>query len=268
MFRLRSNAGFTLIELLTVVVILAVISLTVLQFISFGGNIYQDVTQRDALLTQTRFTMQRLSKELSSALPGSVRTNNQCIEFVPVKAAGYVVTAPTTDNDSAPFTVISPYGYTLATGDEVAIYPRNSTHVYGATPRRKTIASPPSAPDTNDRVTLDIDAGTYPVLSPSSRYFVVHTPVSWCIDNAQQGLWRFYGYGWQTNQPSYNTLLGLVAPQPMALQLIANPGTPTFSYTSERSQRYGIVQVVITAADALSNTQFTLQHEVPLVYQP
>jgi MSHA biogenesis protein MshO len=92
--------GFTLIELITVIVVLGIVSVGVSGFLRSGLQIYSDANERDQLLSQSRFVIERVSRELRAAIPNSVRlqysasADTQCLEFVPALWTSYYTTLP------------------------------------------------------------------------------------------------------------------------------------------------------------------------------
>ena len=86
--RTTSN-GFTLVELVTVIIVLGIVSVGISGFIRTGLDIYSDVTEREQLLGDSRFVVERLNRELRMAVPHSVRVGNnasndvQSIEILP-----------------------------------------------------------------------------------------------------------------------------------------------------------------------------------------
>ncbi|MEC9260142.1 MAG: prepilin-type N-terminal cleavage/methylation domain-containing protein, partial [Pseudomonadota bacterium] len=69
----RHNRGFTLIELVTVIVILGVASAGIASFVRGSMQTYIDVSTREQLLSESRFAIERLKRELRNAVPNSVR---------------------------------------------------------------------------------------------------------------------------------------------------------------------------------------------------
>ena len=57
---LGRHKGFTLVELVTVIIVLGIVSIGVTSFIRSGVQIFNDVSERDELLSQSRFQKQYL----------------------------------------------------------------------------------------------------------------------------------------------------------------------------------------------------------------
>jgi MSHA biogenesis protein MshO len=65
--------GFTLVELVTVIIVLGVVSVGISGFIRTGVQTYSDVIERDQLLGDSRFVVERIHRELRLAIPNSAR---------------------------------------------------------------------------------------------------------------------------------------------------------------------------------------------------
>ena len=75
-------------ELLLVIVILAIVGAGTMGFISTGTKIFIDGVEREQLVADSRFVIERLSREVRNALPNSQRvakhgSDHHCLEFVP-----------------------------------------------------------------------------------------------------------------------------------------------------------------------------------------
>jgi len=92
----RSDGGFTLIELVLVILVLAIVSTGVTKFITYGVNIYQDTAGRDKQISDSRFVIERITREVRNALPNSVRVtaDGKCVEFIPILASSSYVDIP------------------------------------------------------------------------------------------------------------------------------------------------------------------------------
>ncbi|MGL5286554.1 MAG: PilW family protein, partial [Aeromonas sp.] len=68
-----ASRGFTLIELVMVVLLLGILATFSTQFVSISTRIYGDASAREQLMSDARFALERLNRELRDAVPGSVR---------------------------------------------------------------------------------------------------------------------------------------------------------------------------------------------------
>tara|TARA_R110001599_G_scaffold353755_1_gene596380 strand:+ start:27042 stop:27884 length:843 start_codon:yes stop_codon:yes gene_type:complete len=193
----QTHKGFTLVELITVIIVLGVVSIGVTSFIRSGVQIFNDVSERDELLSQSRFVLERLNRELRSAVPNSARVAQingaQCIEFVPTMWATYYTRLPLTPSTIREVNIVELGDqngqFSLASGDMAIVYPTDSADVYDAAEqKRRTILSCTDSEDgdcaTNDSsehlATLTVD-GAFADVSPASRLYIVRNAVSYCV---------------------------------------------------------------------------------------
>jgi len=142
----KVNKGFTLMELVLVIVILSIMSVGISGFITLSTKTYLNATNRDELIGNARFVIERLSRELRNAVPNSIRTNSwagdrlQCIQFTPISASTVYTDIPVKPEPASkelsviPFEDVSgnPYQCDSASGctDLVTVYPINSDEIY------------------------------------------------------------------------------------------------------------------------------------------
>ncbi|MGS2721189.1 PulJ/GspJ family protein [Paraglaciecola aestuariivivens] len=198
--------GFTLVELITVIIVLGVVSVGISGFIRTGVDIYSDNTQRDQLLGDSRFVMERLSRELRGAIPNSVRVavngsnSIHCLEFVPALWVSFYSTLPVTPDTSTSANIFAfadnPSGFDLAAGDFAVVYPTSTEQVYDPSFNKRIeitdctdqgdTAGGTNSCSTNDdpnglaNLTL---AGPFADHSPASRLFIARNTVSYCANS-------------------------------------------------------------------------------------
>lgn len=195
----RRAAGFTLVELVTVIIVLGILAIGTVGFIGDSARGFSSAMSRGALGSDSRFVVERLSRELQDALPGSVRANGDCVEFVPVVAASRYLTLPIA-SPSSQFRAVPVAPLPLPAGVRAAVYPGVTLYGLGD----PGPVSPPlsvSAPDAANEVTVTLAAPhRFASESPRQRFFLVTDPVSYCVDGGS--LYRYQGYGFLALQPS------------------------------------------------------------------
>jgi MSHA biogenesis protein MshO len=82
------HTGFTLIELVIVIVITGIISGMVAIFLKTPVDQYIDVARHAAMTDIADTALQRMTRDLRTAAPNSVRLSGGYLEFLPTKAGG------------------------------------------------------------------------------------------------------------------------------------------------------------------------------------
>lgn len=228
---MSAQRGFTLVELVIVIILLGLSGLFVFNYLGFGGTIFRDTTEREQLVAQSRFALNRLSSELQQAVPRSVRVNaadsQRCIEFMPILASSQYVRMPRPGPPSVsnvPFTAIAPSHLNGLVGGYLMVYATTPQHIYGnSTQRRKEVTAVSSPVD--NLVDISFTPTTFfNTDSPVRRYYIGGAPISWCYDDVNGHLYRFAGYGRLNNQPTLADLQTLAATSAeiMASNLVNN----------------------------------------------
>lgn len=276
----RASKGFTLIELVAVIVILGVMALATTEYITFGTQVYVESTDRQRVLSQSRFFIERLSRELRNALPNSVRvtSNGRCIEFVPILSSGAYRTdasakvAPITPApQSDTLDVVSFNSGGLAAGDRLFIYPTRSQEIYTSSNLlndkfaiidKVDVALAPAI-----ELTLQ-NAGSgsgdrFPEESPMARFYTADHSVNYCISNGS--VFRFS----KTNfDPSQSTAVPVgVTGVLMAEGLTNRSGNVPFQYASASHNRNSIVTLYLEFETAQAENML-FNHEVHIPNVP
>ena len=276
------NKGFTLVELILVIVILGIVSVGTVQYLSFGAQIYADSAERDEVVSQARFLLTRLSKELRHAAPGSVRlscTNQpsdlciqtQCLEFVPFSSSTiYTNNLPMDTSQSGVMTVVDAK-QSPNVNDWANIYALDAADVYDVSQgkRRKIIQVLEGTVNTQPdqwRVEFGFSAN-----SPAKRVYVLPSsgPVSFCLESSK--LYRYQNYGYSINQPTPNVSNHTLnnVPGVFLAQFIQNTVSlnPLFRYETASLTRNAMVNIQVEMG--FSNSEpVSFNHEIHLPNVP
>lgn len=257
MLPVTKQRGFTIVELVAVIVILGVLGVGASQFIRQGVGIYVDTVRRDNLQQQSRFAIERISRELKQALPGSIRTssdvNSQCIEFVPIVAASTYLN-PVAGVGNITSLELVDVGYNFNNGDSLVIYPLDQERVYGSIAKpsgnRVAIASESAGAQANTR-SLTFSATAFDEESPNQRVYIISTPVSFCArDNS---LTRHSNYNYSINQL---LLPGDEVPLAEYIRLDDDGTYALFDYMPDSLQRAAIINLDLRFFDGSESDEW------------
>ena len=232
-----------------VIVLLGIIAAASARFVQQAMNIYIDATGRDALQQQGRYAVERMSRELRSALPGSIRVNSnatiQCIEFMPIQAASTYL-QPVSDTAITSLDVVD-FSYSFTTGDLIAVYPVDASSVYATPSALGTLSAATSA--VAGVQTLSLTAKQFPDESPVRRFYIVTAPISFCA--ADNALRRHQGYGRTVTQSPLPPNTGVLLAEKVRLT-DSGSNVTVFSFSAGTLQRSGVVHMDLRFSDSAS----------------
>ena len=252
----NKNLGFTLMELIIVIMILGVMSVGIAGFINLSTQTYLNVTERDELLANARFSVERLNREIRNAVPSSIReTRNgamHCLEFVPILTSTVYTEIPVAPELAVSVLNVIPFQLPADANPIVIVYPLNSGEVYqdysDNTGKAFAIHSYPLAGNTSELSLTQ--AVTFTEDSPTQRAYIFNTPVSYCL--SAHALVRYTGYNFSALQqfPPFaqgnNSL--------MAKQI--DFSLSSFTIVEPSLQRNAVVQINLTFSRDGENVTF------------
>ena len=244
--RTAFQSGLTLVELVVTIVITGIIAAGIAVFIQRPVEGYLDAERRAELTDEADTALRRITRDLRTALPNSVRVDasGKFIEFIEstgggryraeLDSGGLGNILDFTAADTA-FDVIGPVPV-LATGNQIVVYNLNSSgtssNAYFGVNRAAltSTAAPPVA----------IAATLFPESSPARRCHVVSGPVTYGCTGGQ--LIRYSGYAYNTAQ---------VAPPAGGSSAVlagnVDVANCSFSYSAgSLGERTGTVSMVLT----------------------
>ncbi|MFT5543467.1 MAG: MSHA biogenesis protein MshO [Glaciecola sp.] len=194
------NSGFTLIELVMVIVILGIVGVGISRFIGSSTQIFIDTSERERLLRDGSFAVERIHREIAAAVPNSVRLAGNsaahCLQLVPIKWSSLYLSlplAPTADRevDVVEMQDIDGNVFTpIANSDYAIVYPTQSNDVYQTTSNRRQLISACSDDSTAGNCTTNDDSdgvvqltlnGAFAQDSPGKRLYIVDQAISYCV---------------------------------------------------------------------------------------
>lgn len=248
------NSGFTLVEMILVIVVMGILATVTTSYLGLGARMYADSSDRDQLLSQSRFAVERLVRELRNVVPNSVRVDasGNCIEFVPLLNAGRYVSipvAPTTGTFIDIFSILPATAWTVQVQDYLTIYPTLPAHIYNTASGRTVRLT---AVNNTNPIRFTFPNAGFPASSPSNRLYVFRSPVSYCVVGNQ--LFRYGNYTLQAVQPSPGS--GLANGVLMAERLNNSAAVPYFVFNQAVLSRNSVVHLFLSFGSALSDNLF------------
>lgn len=265
--------GFTLVELVMVIVVLGVVSTVTTTFLGTGATMYADASERDRLLSQSRFAVERITRELRNAVPNSVRvsTDGRCLEFIPLLSAGRyeVVPLQLAIASQIEFYAADTDVSALTNATFASVYPTSPEHLYNPNylASNNTVRTIPlNAVNTEPagsgtKVTLAFSDAGFESDSASQRLYLWQRPVSFCVEGSS--LYRYEGYERTNSQPElpaeFQSAGGAVEGVLMAEQLTAVTNSQFFRYDPGVFSRTSVVHLVLSFSSSFADNLFFSQ---------
>ena len=253
--RAQGARGVTLLEMIMVIVITGIIGAAIALFIRQPVESYVDATRRAQLTDIADTALRRITRDLRTALPNSVRVDATgfYIEYLQTTGGGRYRAEVTSTGTGDPldftaadtqFDVIGAMPDFSAAGTKyIVVYNLNSnpavatSNAYG-TDNRETYSS-----DNGTAITLAA-AKQFPFASPGKRFHVVQNAVTYHCDLATGVIRRYWGYAIQLTPrrtPPAGGSNALLATQISGC---------SFAYTASGStQRTGVVSLTLQISD-------------------
>ncbi len=293
MLTTNRQAGFSIIEMVLAIVISGILAIGIVSFIGDSVNSLTTSANRNKISASGRIAIDRLAMEIHNALPNSIRATtatpggDQCLEFVPVRAATTYINPPFTGGGGTVFDVVdltpSQHGATDGYG---VIFPNRQRNLYdgdnGASagwpnfPTRgpiEEIASIVASASADQSTVTLVKSHRYQRRSPSQRFFIVEDPISYCV--VGENLYRYTNYGFYTTQVSQEEDPGIcelaldqtclpnyaAAPNKMLITNdLDNAGVTAFSVSPQSLRRNALVAIQFKFSS--NNDSIVLNHEV------
>ena len=253
----RLYAGFTLVEMVVVMAVLGILSVGIVIFIKDSSDGYVSVQDRESLASRGRSSLERIARGVRQALPGSVRVNADCLEYIPILEGGSYLSLPTA-TPAAQMKVV-PVAAGGLNGKRIAVAPTAAVYALASIGELSPTTSLGPV-DASGAMTLILNSShRFRRESVGNRFFWVDTPISYC--SADGHVWRYQNYGFNAAQP---TPAALPASLPNRA-LLADTSDVGFVLSPPTLQRNAVVDIRINMQQGDVSFSATASVQVPNV---
>lgn len=271
--RRESVRGFTLIELILVIIILGVMAVGISGFITLSTQTYLNASNRDEIIGNARFVIERLSRELRNAVPNSIRvfsvgTTQDCIQFTPIYASTVYTNIPVAPKPASQFFNVIPFNnnqnnpYQCDAGCVAlaTVYPLGDTDIYDdPNTASGKIFTIDSVDDNTTPWQINLSqAVTVTEHSPTQRLYITKEQVSYCVSDGF--IERSTG-----NISQVENAIPALQSAFMAGYLDPDSGNP-FRFNAATLERNAVVQIHLTFTN--EGERYVFDHEVHIKNVP
>ena len=271
--------GFTLVEMVTVIIILGILVVGVSSFVIFGTRIFVESSSIDQVLGQSRFAMERMTRDIRNSVPNSVRIRTaslgifQCIEMLPIEASSSYLDLPIYPEPSSNTGTVVDNNISVANGMFAIVYPLANESIGGVNDvyqaSRNKRFEVQSATAAADRITLTF-SGTvqFAEQSPIERIYFANEPVSYCFESPMSSsavnLYRYDNYGYSISQPVPSSMgTGVLMAENITNSLLVEPA---IKVTEQNLMTNAIVH--LEPRFSVNGETFKYQHQVQVTNVP
>ncbi|MAG30585.1 MAG: hypothetical protein CL908_06780 [Deltaproteobacteria bacterium] len=290
----RDSSGFSMIELVTTIALTGILTVGLTNLLRHPMQGYVAVSRRAELVALADISMRRMSRDLRRALPNSVRVagGGTVLELLHTSGGARYRLEPGVNDAGGPDeedhtnasdwlsfggdtswntlgrfeNLAFSYGTPLPAGTRVAIYPTGdsvwSEAASGSNPSSITPSGTTlTVVDDNDEEQLQLSSShRFELESPSSRLYVVDTPVTYLCDLAGEALWRVDGYTIASAQPTSLAAAPLSAGN--AARAADRVERCAFDYVAGTPTRAGLITIEIVLVSAEERVRLLQQVQV------
>jgi len=231
-------SAFSLLELIIVLVLVSILAISLSGLTRDSVSSYIDAKDRSRLTQSSKWIVEKISREVREALPQSVRVGSAsgyyCLEFMAIVNASSYIDLPETGS----ITSFNAVNYNLLTTNAsfVAIMPITTSSIYSGGSLASLASISQDSVDPN-QVVINLNAATsFANRSPQRRFYLLTSPISYCLNDVTGKMWRYSNYTLSANQPLPPAGGSLVGEN-----LSANPWV--FNYLVGTLSRSGLLQI-------------------------